>query len=178
MHFTQQIFIRKDYLRHRRTKGSFNTLFNGTKIENSDRKANIFSIQLSKHLSKTKKLKLKKLFKEISRSPPKTEHTNNTWIQNLDITANDKEITLRNQDLHEGIIEAAINVIQRQFPILVIQSPSLYFAAGFEYCPKEAIQTICNTAHYWIQLSSFNEDVKISDSLKTVPTIGNVQQIK
>ena len=101
-------------------------------------------------------------------------------IENLDLTANDKEIILSNQDLHDGIIGAAINLIQRQFPILVIQSPSLYFASGqySKYCPYETIQIIHNNAHHWISLSSFNGEVRIFDSLNTDPTIETMQQIK
>ena len=98
-------------------------------------------------------------------------------IENLDLTANDKKIILSNQDLHNGIIGAAINLIQRQFPILVIQSPSLYFASAFEYCPYETIQITHNNAHRWI-LSSFNGEVKIFDSLNTDRTIETLQQIK
>ena len=138
----------------------------------------IFSNQLSKRLSKRKELKLKKLLKEIPISPPEFAHINNTWIENLDLTANDKEIILSNQDLHDGIIGAAINLIQRQFPILVIQSPSLYFAYGFEYCPYETIKIIHNNALHWILLSSFNGEVRIFDSLNTDPTIETLQQIK
>ena len=138
----------------------------------------IFSNQLSKRLSKRKELKLKKLLKEIPISPPEIAHINNTWIENLDLTANDKEIILSNQDLHDGIIGAAINLIQRQFPILVIQSPSLYFASGIEYCPYETIKIIHNNAHHWILLSSFNGEVRIFDSLNTDPTIETLQQIK
>ena len=133
-------------------------------------KLTIFSNQLSKCLSRTKEFKLKKLLKEIPISPPEIAHTNNTWIENLDLTEN-KGIILSNQDLHDGIIGAAINLIQGQFPILVIQSPSLYFASGFEYCPYETIQIIHNNVHHWILLSSFNGEVKIFDSLNTDPTI-------
>ena len=138
-------------------------------------KPTTFSNQLSKRLSKTKKINLKKILNEITISPPEIAHTNNTWIENLDLTVNDKEIILSHQDLHDGIIEAAINLIQRQFPILVIQSPFFYFASGFEYCPYETIQRIHNNAHYWMLLSSFNEEVKIN--LNTDPTIETLQQI-
>ena len=72
-------------------------------------KMHIFTNQLSKPLSKTREFKLKKLLKEISISPPEIAHTNNTSIKNLDLTANDKEIIWSNQDLHDGIIGAAIN---------------------------------------------------------------------
>ena len=140
-------------------------------------KLTIFSNQLSKCLSRTKEFKLKKLLKEIPISPPEIAHTNNTWIENLDLTEN-KGIILSNQDLHDGIIGAAINLIQGQFPILVIQSPSLYFASGFEYCPYETIQIIHNNVHHWILLSSFNGEVKIFDSLNTDPTVETLQQIK
>ena len=50
---------------------------------------------------------------EILISPPDIAHTNNIWIENLDLTANGKGIILSNQDLHEGIIGPAINLIQR-----------------------------------------------------------------
>ena len=75
-------------------------------------KLTIFSNQLSKRLSKTKEFELKKLLKEIPISPPEIPHTNNTWIENLDLTENDKEIILSSQDLQDGIIGAAINLIQ------------------------------------------------------------------
>ena len=88
------------------------------------------------------------------------------------------EIILSNLDVHDGIIGAAINLIQRQFPILVIQSPSLYFTSGFEYCSYKTIQIIHNNAHYWILLSSFNGDVKNFDSLNTDPTTETLQQMQ
>ena len=69
----------------------FNTIFNGPKIENSVRKA-IFSNQLSKSLSKTKEFKSKKLLKEIPISQPEIAHTNNTWIEKLDLTENDNNL--------------------------------------------------------------------------------------
>ena len=69
-------------------------------------------------------------------------------------------------------------MIQRQFPILVIQSLSLYFASDFEYCPYEKIQIIHNNAHHSILLSSFNGEVRIFDSLNTDPTIETLQQMK
>ena len=69
-------------------------------------------------------------------------------------------------------------MIQRQFPILVIQSPSLYFTSGFEYCSYKTIQIIHNNAHYWILLSSFNGDVKNFDSLNTDPTTETLQQMQ
>ena len=98
-------------------------------------KLTIFSNQLSKRLSKTKEFKLKKLIREIPISPPEIAHTNNTWIKNFDFTVNDKEIILSNQYLHDGVIGAAINLMQTQSRRLAIQYPSLYFASGFEYCP-------------------------------------------
>ena len=58
------------------------------------------------------------------------------------------------------------------------QSPSLYFAFGFENCPYETIQIIHSNVHHWILLSSFNGEVKIFDSLNTNPTIETLQQIK
>ena len=73
---------------------------------------------------------------------------------------------------------AAINWIQRQFPILFIQSPSLYFQSAFEYCPYEIIQIIQNNAHHWILLSSFSGEVNIFESLNADPTIETLQQIK
>ena len=52
-------------------------------------KLTTFSNQLSKRLSKAKEFKFKKLLKEIPISPSEVAHTNNTWIENLDLTAND-----------------------------------------------------------------------------------------
>ena len=140
-------------------------------------KLTIFSNQLSKCLSRTKEFKLKKLLKEIPISPPEIAHTNNTWIESLDLTANDKEIILSNQHLQDGTIGAAVNLIQREFSALFIQSPSLYFASGFAYCPYETIQIIHN-AHHCILLSSFNGEVKIFDLLNTDRNIETPQQIK
>ena len=44
---------------------------------------------------------------------------------------NDKKIILSSQDIHDNIIVVAINLIQMEFPILAIQSPSLSFASGY-----------------------------------------------
>ena len=98
------------------------------------------------------------------------QRSNHKWIENLDLAANDKEIILSNQDLHDGVIGAAINLIQRQFPILVIQSPPLYFASGFEHCPYETIQIIHSIAHHWVFLSSFNGEVKVFGTTETTQT--------
>ena len=84
---------------------------------------------------------------------------------------NDKNIILSSEDIHDNIIVVAINLIQMEFPILAIQSPSPSFASGFEYCPYETIQIIHSNTQHWILLSSFNREVKIFDSLNTHPTI-------
>ena len=69
-------------------------------------------------------------------------------------------------------------MIQREFRIIFIRSPSLYFASGFEYCPYETIQIIHNNTPHWILLSSFNREFKIFDILNTQPAIETLQQIK
>ena len=69
-------------------------------------------------------------------------------------------------------------MIQGRFPILVIQSPSLYFASGFEYCCHETIQIIHKNSHHWILFSTFSGEVKVFDSFNIDPTIKTLQQIR
>lgn len=149
-----------------------------TRIEMLTNKLKVFSNKLSKSLSKTKETKLKKLLKENHKPPNEPAPAYDKWIPNLNLTTNDKEIISNNQELHDTIIGAAIILLQKQYPLLVIQPPSLYFATGFEYCPFETIQIVHNNAYHWILLSSFNGQVKIFDSLNTTPTNDTLKQIK
>ena len=42
---------------------------------------------------------------------PKIAHTNEKWIQTLDLRASDKKVILNRRDLHDGIAQATIKLI-------------------------------------------------------------------
>ena len=134
-----------------------------------------FSEKLSKKLFKAKNKKLQKLIQENQYPLPSNK---NMWIHNLNLSETEKNLITSNQELDDSIITACIQLIQKQYPQLIIQPPSLFFASGFEYCPFETIQIIHNNAHHWILLSSFNGRIKIYDSLNTLPNESTLSQIK
>ena len=62
-----------------------------------------------------------------------------------------------------------MNILQNDCPI-IIQSPSVFHAAGFEYCPFETLEAVHNEAQHWVLLSSMNGSISIYDSLNMKPT--------
>ena len=69
-----------------------------------------------------------------------------------------------------------MSLLQKEYPIIV-QPPSLIYAAGFDYCPLETVQIVHNDAHPWLLLSSMQGMVFIYDSLNMLPTDSILKQI-
>ena len=89
-----------------------------------------------------------------------------------------KNLLDSNYDLDDFIINQASNMIVADFPMLIVQPPSLIRSSGYDYCPHETIQITHNGAHHWVLLSSIGGEVKIYDSLGMPVTETLENQIK
>ena len=138
-----------------------------------------FNNKLSKKLSQQKNKKLRKLLSNWQNNTrTNSNRSNEFWNSNLNLKLEAKEVILRNEDLDDSIINAALDLIRKQYPLFITQPPTLATVNGFVYCPFETIQIIHNNAHHWVLLSSFNSNINIYDSLNTIPTDSTLQQIK
>ena len=135
------------------------------------------------HFVKKIKMKLqttksKKLNKLIHQQNPSSQATKDKqiWIKSLGLTNSDKQNLSENLSLDDSVIFSALQLLKRQYPLLIIQPPSLIYSC-FEYCPFETIQILHNGNHHWILVTSFNGDITIYDSLNTNPTSSIIKQL-
>ena len=132
--------------------------------------------KLKEKLLKIKRRKVVKVFTEKELSPK--NEVNTFWVEPLKLTVNDKQNILTNKELDDFVIYTSLKLIQRQFPMIVIQSPSVCTAAGYDYCSHETIQIAHNGEHHWVLLSSLKGEINIFDSLNTNTTLSLINQIK
>ena len=71
-----------------------------------------------------------------------------------------------------------MNLLQKQYPTITTQTPSLAFSTGYSYCPSETVQITHTGAHHWVLLSSMYSKVAIYDSLNLQPTDFLLNQIR
>ena len=90
----------------------------------------------------------------------------NQWISDLNLTNQDR-LNIRNNDF---IILQAMNLLQKQYPTITTQSPSLAFSTDYSYCLSETVQITHTGAHHWVLLSSMYSIIAIYDSLNLQPT--------
>jgi len=100
------------------------------------------------------------------------------WIESLHLTRVDRRNIARDTDVDDRIIHASLKLLQRQYPLLYVQAPSVHTTmGGFDYCPHETVQIVHNGANHWILLSSLAGNIVVFDSLNTRPTQVLIKQI-
>ena len=152
------------------------------RITNSER-YNFLLIQLKqfhckavRELAKKKEKKIRKLQWTRKNFDISNGTSNNSWLPNLNLNIYDHDILLNGEELEDQHISAAINILQKDYPI-IIQPPSVFHATGFEYCPFETLEVVHNGAQHWVLLSSMNGTISIYDSLNMKPTDVLLKQI-
>ena len=128
-------------------------------------KLNQFKDKISKELEKKKHKKLNKLSPSLS----KILNTQNQWITDLNLTNQDRLNIRNNEEIDDFIILQGMNLLQKQYPTITTQPPSLEFSAGYSYCPSETVKITHTGVHHWVLLSSMYSKIPIYDSLNLQP---------
>ena len=63
-----------------------------------------------------------------------------------------------------------MNLLQKQYPTITTQSPSLEFSTGYSYCLSETVKITHTGVHHWVLLSSMHSKIEIYSSLNLQPT--------
>ena len=71
------------------------------------------------------------------------------WLPNLNLTQVDRENISNKNDLDDYVILSTMNLLQIDYPTLIIQPPCLTKSSGYVYCPHETIQITHNGAPHW-----------------------------
>ena len=62
-----------------------------------------------------------------------------------------------------------MNLLQKQYPTITTQPPSLAFSTGYSYCPSETVQITNTGAQQGVLLSSMHSKIAIYDRLNLQP---------
>ena len=76
------------------------------------------------------------------------------WIPDLNLTNQGRLNIRNNEEIDDFIIPQAMNLLQKQYPTITTQPPSLAFSTGYSYCPSEAAEITHTGAPHWVLLSS------------------------
>ena len=103
-----------------------------------------FKDKLLKERGKKKQKKLSKL------SPYSSEiwNTQNQLIPDLNLTNQARLNIQNNEEIDDFIILQAMNLLQKQYPSITTQPPSLTFSTEYSYCPSETVQIPRAGAHH------------------------------
>ena len=84
---------------------------------------------------------------------------------------NEDRLNIRNNEETDYFtILQAMNLLQKQYPTIATQPPSLAFSTGFSYFPSETVQITHTRAYHGVLLSSMYSKIAIYDSLNLQPT--------
>ena len=84
---------------------------------------------------------------------------------------NEDRLNIRNnEETDDFTILQAMNLLQKQYPTITTQPPSLAFSTGFSYFPSETVQITHTGAYHRVLLSSMYSKIVIYDSLNLQPT--------
>ena len=120
-----------------------------------------FKDKLYKELEKKKHKNINKLSPSLS----EIWNTQNQWIPDLNLTNQDRLNIQNNEEIDDFIILQAMNLLQKQYPTITTQPPSLAFSTGYSYCPSETVQITHTGSHHWVLLSFMYSKLAIYDSL-------------
>ena len=81
------------------------------------------------------------------------------------LTNQDRLNIRNNEEIDDFIILQAMNLLQKQYPTITTQTPSLAFSTGYSYCPSETVQITHTGSHHWVLLSFMYSKLAIYDSL-------------
>ena len=155
-------------------KGKLKNICDGERLTFLQDKLKQFKDKLYKELEKKKHKKFNKLSPSLS----EIWNTQNQWITDINLTNQDRRNIRNNEQIDDFIILQAINLLQKQYPIITTQTPSLAFSTGYSYCPSETVQITHTGAHHWVLLSSMHSKIAIYDSLNLQPTDFLLNQIR
>ena len=128
-----------------------------------------FTSRLKHQLKRTKEKKIEKRKRELETSTTSATKKD-IWVKDLDLTKEHLRILKSGEDLDDFTIYSAMSLLQKQFPLLMVQSPAIYRVSGYDYSPCQTIQVVHNDAHHWLLLSTLKGVVSIYDSMNTTPT--------
>ena len=99
------------------------------------------------------------------------------WVKDLELTKEHLRIIKSGEDLDDFTVYSAMSLLQKQFPLLMVQSPAIYRVSGYDYSPCQTVQIVHNDAHHWLLLSTLKGTVTIYDSMNTTPTESLIRQM-
>ena len=135
-----------------------------------------FTSRLKRELKRTKDKKIEKRKKELQSSTAKTTNKH-IWVKDLELTKEHLRIIKSGEDLDDFTVYSAMSLLQKQFPLLMVQSPAIYRVSGYDYSPCQTVQIVHNDAHHWLLLSTLKGTVTIYDSMNTTPTESLIRQM-
>ena len=92
----------------------------------------------------------------------------NTWIENLHLNLDDRSLIENNEMLTDKIIDAAHQLLLRQYPINEIETTLLCQASGFTPTQYQSVQIHHDPQRqHWITSSTTRQRVEIADSLSS-----------
>ena len=94
------------------------------------------------------------------------------------LTNQDRLNIRNNEEIDDFIILQAMNLLQKQYPTITTQTPSLAFSTGYSYCPSETVQITHTGEHHWVLLSSMYSKIAIYGSRNFQPTDFLLNQIR
>ena len=135
-----------------------------------------FNNKQKEELLQKKSIKLNKLLLNKNKSIGNiSQQQKQIHLKNL--SQNDIDVILSGEELNDNHINAAMNLLTKQYPTISVQPPCLIQIDGYQYCPYETIQITHNNAHHWLLLSSLKNQIAVYDSLNTTPTSSLIKQI-
>ena len=103
--------------------------------------------------------------------------TDTHWLPDLNLSTTEQDFINKDEELDDAIINAGMNLLNRDFPHFDFQSSSLNHTL-LNYCPTETIHIHHNGHGHFVCSSSISGEVKIYDSLNSTPSEELLSQIK
>ena len=119
--------------------------------------------------------KLKKINMLLDQNPD-TISQENKWLPDLHLTTVEQAFILEGQEICDQIINAAMILLNRDFPFFTFQSSSMSHSL-LTYCPFETIHVHHNGHGHFCTSSSIGGKVHLYDSLNTAPSPDLMLQI-
>ena len=107
---------------------------------------------------------------------PETIIQKSKWFPDLHLTTLEQAFILEGQEICDQIVNAAMILLNRDFPFFTFQSSSMSHSL-LTYCPFETIHVHHNGQGHFCTSSSIGGKVHLYDSLNTAPSQDLKQQI-
>ena len=104
--------------------------------------------------------------KECGYSRTKASTIKNTWLPKLGLIVQDRDTIKNNLMLDDKVINAAQEVLKRQFPAISGWQDTVIGQVAFESLPVDSVQIHHEPRRrHWVCSSSMNESVQVFDSM-------------